>query len=75
MTEEERRAQEIEEAGRRIENYHSEPDELDVESTSREGGIDTTLWLSDEVKNMSIGVGALGILIGAGLGYLFGTRR
>ena len=78
MTEDERRAQEIEMAGRRIENCHSELDEADDQeevTTSPPGGIDTQLWLSDEVRNISIGAGALGILIGAGLGYLFGTRR
>ena len=45
-----------------------------TESPSRPGS-DSELWLGEEVRDLSLTVGTIGVVIGMGIAYLFNSRK
>ena len=55
-------------------NTSTEGDSLETESPSRPGS-DSELWLGEEVRDLSLTVGTIGVVIGRGIAYLFNSRK
>jgi hypothetical protein len=62
----------------------SQKDNGSFEGDSRDGsrtetpsrpGSESALWLGEEVRDLSLTVGTIGVVIGMGIAYLFNSRK